>query len=464
MKKLLILLAALFFLSGCSSALNNAENYYKQGNYLQSVETIADFLDNQNKDFSNPDAQKMFVIIDNVVKSYEQQINTAAFRDYDSRISAYDGLLFMRKRLDNRPYDSYIRFFTAKYSINQLNQTLAKLYYDKGTAISGVDKYSYKAKAEAFEKGMTHFSYKDTERLFSVNDKKYRTMFAEDYFNSAQNYVKNKRYQDAAEQFTNAVDIYAKYGDYKNSKALAARYDQMYRKAETDRLYNEATSLSQSAKSHADYRQAAKLFYNSYLVYQHYGQSNNAKALYEKYAEAGQIKLYIDADSHFVRLIKDKLKAEHITFVNTASAANVTMRIHQDFSFYQDKDRLTEKSLSERIKERTEQRKAADGSMENHDVYKTYDFISHTVESRNRARLKLELVTTGDLFYKATYSVEKSSELLVVNYTGNVPAGYKNHSKGQLLSERKMRDKLLDDVWVDLVRDINKIAKELETA
>ena len=292
-----------------------------------------------------------------------------------------------RTLLDKKSYDKQISFFTGKYTVDELGKNVAEQYYIKGDNIKAVRTDDYLSKAEAYEAGLTYYSYKDIKQKAEDYRFKYSELKAGEYYNSgvsdekngryrsaeenflaAYNIYKNygsykdsqKRYQlnnekadraeaeklykkaksqeaaknycDAAETFAEADDAYEKHGNYKDSSELSEKNDKLCRQEAADKYYQEARSKEYSARTKREYRDIAQIYNSAYSAYQKYGEYKDSYRKYQDLEEKGKVKVYIAGNMD--NIVKDSLKSDFIVLTNSYSSADVRIRIVVDDNGY----------------------------------------------------------------------------------------------------------------------------------
>lgn len=452
MYRLSFFILTILLLSGC--AIQQAENAYKSGNYQETVSIIADYLDKKGALPNESDSESMFSMMNNIVISYENKIATASDGDYGTKISAYDHLLSMRKRLNNRFYDDQIRFLTGKYSVEQLNKNIAEQYYLKGKSIKPSGKDSYLAIANAFSSGAEYYDYQDIKQLRDSHYKKYATLNAGDFYQLGLAAIKTQDYASAAKAFFSAEEAYRQYGSYKDSSSLAVKYDKQDRKQASDQHYKDAVALSRTAISKYDYRRVAEKYSEAYKAYAKYGQVNDAQLQMNKYSSKGQVRVYIVADSGLQTKVEKELNYTFIDFTSSAASADVVINLSMDSDYKKEHEKRRTEALSENIVVSHEMVKNDKGELEKKNVYKEYKFNRKELENRNRLNLTARLNVSGAFSYQNSYEEKASSYYTEFSYSGDVPKKYRDYSEGRWKSEDQLYDEAYSDVWRKIKKDI----------
>lgn len=322
---------------------------------------------------------------DTIIKYYEKNIAEAP--TIDSKIKYMSEFWEIRTLLDKKSYDKQISFFTGKYTVDELGKNVAEQYYIKGDNIKAVRTDDYLSKAEAYEAGLTYYSYKDIKQKAEDYRFKYSELKAGEYYNSGvsdektdvtevpkrifllhiisikimeatrtrksvtslttrkqtgqkpkscirkQNHRKQQKINcDAAETFAEADDAYEKHGNYKDSSELGEKNDKLCRQEAADKYYQEARSKEYSARTKREYRDIAQIYNSAYTAYQRYGEYKDSYRKYQDLEEKGKVKVYIAGDMD--NIVKDSLKSDFIVLTNSYSSADVRIRIVVDDNGY----------------------------------------------------------------------------------------------------------------------------------
>lgn len=382
-RKILLFAVLLFVFVGCD--LKKAEEAYEKGDYVTAVKYSAKYLDGKKTFPNNKESKQILEKFDTIIKYYEKNIAEAP--TIDSKIKYMSEFWEIRTLLDKKSYDKQISFFTGKYTVDELGKNVAEQYYIKGDNIKAVRTDDYLSKAEAYEAGLTYYSYKDIKQKAEDYRFKYSELKAGEYYNSgvsdekngryrsaeenflaAYNIYKNygsykdsqKRYQlnnekadraeaeklykkaksqeaaknycDAAETFAEADDAYEKHGNYKDSSELSEKNDKLCRQEAADKYYQEARSKEYSARTKREYRDIAQIYNSAYSAYQKYGEYKDSYRKYQDLEEKGKVKVYIAGNMD--NIVKDSLKSDFIVLTNSYSSADVRIRIVVDDNGY----------------------------------------------------------------------------------------------------------------------------------
>lgn len=279
--KLLTIMLSLLFISACSSFNANykAKQLHDKGDYFASTITLIDYLKKNADDVPSKD---MVNLINSNILKIQNQLNNTATTDYDTKIKHYLDLRAITLAVENANLTHKpVNLTVTPLSLTDIN--LAELYYLKGNAISPTRNEDYLAKAQLYQQGLQYYKYKDMQKLMEQNQFTYYSNLAEENYQMALLDIQIKNYQRACEYLEKTIDNYQNYGDYKDSKQLFAKYDPIWRKEKASQLYNQATALTNKANSTADYKNIRDYYEQAYLVYSRYGKFKDSEALADKY-------------------------------------------------------------------------------------------------------------------------------------------------------------------------------------
>ncbi|RKS85181.1 hypothetical protein DES39_1690 [Orbus hercynius] len=437
--RLLLLALSIFILVGCASP-RTAQDAYKEGQYVESIELAA--LSVEEKGESKLDAadlEEFRTLVGNVMAHYENQLLTANRTDYASRINSYEALLQIKNRLSNRFYSQQVYFFNNKYDIKQLRQVIAEEYYVYGNSIDAKDGDSYRLKTNLYRKGLEQYNYKDIEALYNKTNKKYMQVAAKEYYDKGTILAESGLYQYAAESFASASEVYKPLGKYKNSDELFVVYDKKYRAIEAGKLYQQAEAIRKSATTHAEYREIAQLYHDAGEIYQPYGDYKGSAKLFEQYQQKGQLRIYFPP-SKYSQLIQANLKDDYIKFVTNPSTADLVINIKEQSRYRELPPDISKKAMSENLVEKTINETNADGVTQSKDVYKTYYYNLQTTVLENTFELTTDIDVSGIYRYKDSDQIRKSSSMTKYAYSGQVPNNYRDHNSGSYVSQNKLAE------------------------
>lgn len=441
--KALFLMLFILLLTAC--AARTAEDAYKEGKYLESIELAASYVEDKGETKLDADDLASFQkIVSNVMAHYENQLLTAERTDYASRISSYEALLQMKNRLSNRFYSQQVYFFNNKYEIKQLRQLIAEEYYLYGNSINATDADSYYLKANLYRQGMEQYKYKDIEALYNKTYTKYMQVAAKEYYEQGQQLAKTQLYKEAAEAFSQAVEVYKPLGKYKDSEQLFVVYDKKYRLNEAQNFYQQAEEIKKLATTHFEYRQMAELYNDAATIYQPYGDYKGSAALARQYQQKGILKIYYPP-TQYSQLIKNRLNADYIQFVSNQAMADIVIDITSSDKYNEYSEKPIMRAMSENILENTIKVPNAEGVVESKDIYKTYYYNQETTTFVNIFELNTRIDVSGLYTYSDKDYIKKSSNITKYVYSGDVPKKYNNHTVGSYLSKSKLASKAQDE-------------------
>lgn len=440
MKKLLVIFFA-FLLIACA---RTAEDAYKEGKYMESIDLITQHIEGKGQSqVSKDDLDRFRQIVSNVSAHYEDNLLKADLTDYQKRIESYESLLNMRNKFNNQFYSQQVDFFNNKYSINELRQLIAKEYYLYGNSINATDGDSYLVKATLYRKGMEQYKYKDIDALYKKTNTKYMQVAANEYYQKGKELAEVESYKDAADYFSKAAAVYKPLGKYKDSENLSNLYNKKYRSSEAQEYYDEAKSIGEYAKTRREYRKMAALYEHAESVYGTYGSYRDASSLASKYKQKGMIKIYVP-QSEYKSMIEKEVNADYVTFVSSQSASDIMIQVTNREKYEEEPQHSNTQAMSENIVDKTITTTNDQGVAETKDTYKTYYFNLKTTENSNSLVLMTSIKVTGIYNYANSFETKKESEVIQYEYSGNVPAKYKNYSSGKYLSQRKLSKKALE--------------------
>ena len=456
-----IILASIFIflLVGCSG--RTAEDAYKEGKYLESIALITHEMDEKGAaKVDRSDLTRFQDLVNNVMNHYENQLLSVPAHDYANRIASYEALLTMKTRLSGQFYSQQVDFFNHKYDATQLKKELAQAYYLYGNSIEGSDSESYYRRAELYRKGLAYYKYQDIEARYNNAHNSYINIAAREYYDQGKQLAQLNEHKKAAEAFANAITVYKPFGQYKDSEALFVLYDKKYRTDEASALYAKASQLASIAATHSEYRQIASIYHDVVTIYQPYGNYKDATVLAQQYAEKGQVKVYFDS-LNYSALIQNTLRSNCVVFVNNPVNANVRISITQNKRYENPKEQRSIQAMSENILQKTINEIDENGATQSKDIYKSYYFNLETITSTNSIALTSRINISGEYQYSKTLHVDKYSSIKQIIYSGDVPAKYSNSSNGQLLSRNKLTQKAESEMESEIKSELNNIADML---
>ncbi|OCG68135.1 hypothetical protein A9G39_03470 [Gilliamella sp. Imp1-6] len=107
--RIIIAVFFMFLLAACHT--RTAEEAYKEGKYLESINLLADSLEDKGTaKLGQKDVQRLQNIVNSVMQHYETTLSNTNNQDYAKRIECYQNLLAMKLRLSDRFYSQEISF------------------------------------------------------------------------------------------------------------------------------------------------------------------------------------------------------------------------------------------------------------------------------------------------------------------------------------------------------------------
>lgn len=345
MKKLagFIIAIGILLTASCSSFTTNykANKLHEQGDYVESSITIIDYLKN-NPDYTPP--KKMINLINNNVSLIQKQINNLATTAYDPKIKHYKELRTITLAIDNANLSPKPLLTNPPLSL--IDITLAELYYLKGNAITPNQTQDYLTKAQIYKEGLQFYNYKDMQQLMEQNQYTYSSNLAEEHYQQAVLNIQIKSYQRASEFLEKAIIAYQDYGDYKDSKALFAKYDPIWRKQRANELYNLASSLISNNNSTTQYKQIYDYYQQAYEVYGRYGDFKDSQQLAEKYQHEWRKSL---ADDYYQEAESYRRQHTKRAYRKAAEYYQLAYDTYSRYGSYQNSAALASQMLQESI-------------------------------------------------------------------------------------------------------------------
>ncbi|QIQ22068.1 hypothetical protein [Zophobihabitans entericus] len=453
-----LFIASLFILllSSCSMA-RTAEDAFKEGRYLESVELIAQYMEETGQSkLTGDDIIRFQTIIQGAMSHYENDLLAADRTDYARRIDDYKALLTMKNRIGSKFYSQQVYFFNNKYEVLQLRQLIAEEYYLYGKSLKPQTSKEYYQQASIYKSGLEQYKYKDIETLYNASNKKYMELAASEFYTLGQQFAKDGSYKEASEQFKKASDVYKPLGKYKDSQTLYVEYDRKYRTAEAKGFYQQAQALAKTARTHKQYREVADLYKQAIDIYKPYGQYLDATTLQKQYADKGIVKIFVES-SYYTTLVRTKLVATYVKFVDSSAAADVIVKADATESYKQTPPRTSVNAMSENVVEKVMTLTNPDGSQYKQNVYKTYYFNQRITESQNQYTVKTTVRAYGAISYSNSNTVTRSSKQTEYKYEGDVPTNYRNSTSGELLTRSKLSNLALEEAKNTVYSDLNTI-------
>lgn len=450
-----VIFCCIIFLTACSMKMT-AERAYKKGKYLESINIMAKYVEEKGEKKLKPDDLASFrQLVANVMTHYENNLLTADRSDHKSRINSYIALLNMKSRLSNRFFSQQLSFFNNKYESMTLKKNIAEEYYLWGKEITCQTSSCYAMRAENFKNGLEYYNYKDIEKLYQQANTKYMQIAAKEYYDLGKQYAETDSFKLAADNFAKASQVYKPLGKYKDSDQLFTTYDKEYRTQEARAHYEQAQSILTYANTRYHYRQIAQLFNYAAEIYLPYGDYLGAATFAQQYYEMGIIRIYIDPE--YRNLAAKTFTNNYYQFVNSPWQADIAININIQ-NYYKDTSLQPHiSSMSENIIEKTIDVTNADGTTGKKDIYKTYHFNLETYNYSNEMRFSAHINVNGLFYYNDSEDFITRSDKTKYVYTGDVPAKYRNYSKGKFISRERLYDDGLEQSMDYIKEKLNNI-------
>ncbi|TCM63283.1 hypothetical protein EC844_1214 [Acinetobacter calcoaceticus] len=440
-------------LSACT--LKKATQNYQQGDYIASIKTITDRL-NQKQDYPRSALKKSW--LDTVHLSIHK-IESLPAMSLEQKIERLEKIHQARLLVGSGFYANAFETFNQRYPMVQLKLDIAKLYYEKGNRVQLITTESYREKAEAYQTGLEFAQYADMLDLAIKYRKAYSTRLAEDFYREAQLDVKNKDYKNASQNFSKAVDAYRAYGKYKDAQALFVKYDQLWRADAAAQFMSQAASKEKSAKLKGDFRTVAKLYSEAVAVYQPYGAYKNAASLAATAKNKGMIHIAYTLDQErgedqcgsayhqrlserFKTKIQDRFKSYPFT-LSTSGASDV--HIYIDYQTYYKAGKLEERNQVQSIVDQQG---------------KEFKFNQRNEYRLNQYEIQIEIESKDGVRLRKRISKDAQAELDKTFYSGLVPEGYKNKTIGALKEQQELCLGVISEVEREVETVLDQIAQQ----
>ncbi|WP_179854723.1 hypothetical protein [Gilliamella sp. wkB171] len=454
MMRLTIAIFLIFLLTACHT--RTADDAYKEGKYLESISLLTTSIEEKGESkFDKDSAEKLRTLVSNITAHYETSLANTAATDYQTRIDIYQSLLKMKMMLRDRFYSQTVSFFNDKYNIEQLEQTIAKQYYDYGNSITGTDSQSYLQKATLYQKGLEHYNYKNIQTLYQNANTKYMQVAAKEFYDFGKKMAQDGQYKNAAEAFSNASQVYQPLGKYKDSDKLFTYYDKKYRTQEAENFYRQGEELMKTANRHATYRQAAEYYSSAASIYRPYGAFRDASYKAQQCAQRGVVTVNYRG-TIFDSEVRSALNSNYISFYG--SNPDVIINITQKEDFSDSGETVNNESKSETIVEKMVDVTDDKGNTVKKPIYKEQKFNLKTITHSNRLRVTTYINVSGAFSYSQQFDVEQSSSKIDYIYSGDVPHNYHNQTKGTLETKSSLANKIQDQQRSQLKSYLSQIA------
>nr|WP_174507045.1 hypothetical protein [Acinetobacter sp. Marseille-Q1620] len=450
LKKAIFSLFLISILSACT--LKKAVRSYENGDYISSIRIVTDRLD-EKRDYPRNSLKKSWL---NTVYLSLNKIENLPDNSLEQKIQRYEEIYQARNLVGTGFYSNNFTAFNQRYPMPQLKFDIAKLYYEKGNNIKTIVTDNYREKAEAYQNGLKYANYLDMASLAAKYQKEYSSRLASDYYQSALTAVKMKNYKDASENFQKASNAFSNYGSFKDSQQQFVKYDKLWRSEEAEQFFSQAISKDRSATRKADFREAAKLYNDSYEIYLPYGIYKNSVSLRAISKRKGTVNIgysinqdrgddscgssYSDSLSKRIkRTIEDRFKSYPFELSPIRSA---DIQLYFDYRTRFQRGNLEQSNQVQSIVD---------------PQGKTVKFNQHNESRRNQYEITMNIEAMGDVQMRKRISKETSSEENKVFYSGAVPQGYRDKTQGSL---KNQSDSCLE-IISDLEREIDYVLDDI---
>ncbi|WP_334324907.1 hypothetical protein [Gilliamella apicola] len=459
--RIVITIFVIFFLTACHT--RTSEEAYKEGKYLESISLLTNNIEEKGlKKYDKDKAEKLRTLVTNVMEHYETNLANTSDTDYKKRIDIYQNLLKMKMMLRDRFYSSTVDFFNNKYDSEQLEQTIAKQYYDYANSITGTDSISYKNKANLYQRGLERYNYKDIEKRYQNANTKYMQVAAKEYYDLGKKFAQEKNYKEAATAFSNASQVYQPLGKYRDSDKRAIENDKKYCTQQAEAAYQQAQQLSQNARKRHEFREVADYFNKAVKVYQPYGKYRDAKALAETYQKKGIVKVYYNSSpSQFTNEIREYIGSYYIEFTNYLSEADIDIRIDYDIDFNDLGKSANYETKTEQVFDKYVEVPDKKGRITKLKSYKDQRYTIETETHSNQLTLTTNIMVNGMYSYIKSFKVKETSAKYKYIYSGDVPSKYRNYSEGSLKSQDELYKQAQQEQLTELRSRLKDIANDL---
>lgn len=450
LQQCLCLVTLTAILSACQTTADLAMQAYERQDYVTSVIHYAQYAQQRGDNMTEKKRLTFQSVVNHSVSHHETLLAEASRTDYPSRIIQLTALKTMRANLYAPIHQQLLPELMQRLSVAALTESLANDYYLLGKSITGSQRNDYKRRAEAYQNALKQMNpYKDSQALFSSNDKTYKGLLAEDLYQEGLALAKAKDHKAAASRLGRIAAIYAPYGDYKNTLALLKQYETIWRTAEYKTLMQQADTAVAKINSKRAARDVAAIYQSAVTVLSSYGDSKRAEQQASKYRQQGLVRVYVDDDSKplmytnaasqanyalshavlqpFMRLTKDRKEAD------------VEVKIRLKERYERDGDAVDRSPQTLQIRDGNKTTTHADGSTTTEPNYLTKRFTKVTVSAENRYMVTIETTMSGLYEKKISDTVTATSEKKIVSHEGDVPSG-KAYDEQQVRSMKSKDD------------------------
>lgn len=446
------------------------EDKFKTGDYIGGVKILANNfnaksqkLTQQNKPWKDRDILYLQATVAELTVMAQKNIQQAEPTDYEKQIKNYQLLLTLKSELGDESYSPYIEKYLSLYTINGIKESLAKQFYQQANAIVPAYSNDYLRKAKLYRQGYEYFNYQDILKHAEDNQKMYYKNAAQEFYAEAHAGVRERNYKQAAANFRNAHEVYLPLGNYKDSAKQADIYEKKWRTIEAENQYQQAQAIVHCASRLNEYRNAAALYRGASEVYSPYGNTyKNSTKLAALYARKGQVQIFIRGNRYLADNIRTAMQKNYVSFVDTASAANLVIDVSMNFGHFQQyKENIRTRNFHENLRVGSKQVADENSNMVNQAVYEDFYFKQYSVKTVNEAEMMAEVHTSGLYALNRNYRAKTTSSQTYYWYDGHVPKKYTAYTEGKLLGREEQFNQTRHNLWSQMSGDFYEISKML---
>lgn len=463
-------------LGACQTMADQAMQSFEQGDYVRSVAEYAAYATDRGDQMSDKKRQEFQRIVHQSVSHYEAKLDQAAAQDHSTRINQLLALKNMRLSLYAPIHRQLVPEVIQRLDLDGLTQSVADQYYQLGRSISGTQREDYLRRAEAYQNALAQVNpYKDSQTLFTSNDKTYKGLLAEELYQAGLNLAKHQDYRGAAASLGQIEAIYAPYGHYKNTAALFKQYESIWRTAEYKVLLQQAERAAGHIHNKRSARDAAALYQRAANTLSSYGDGQMARQKAKQYQQQGLIQVFVDDDgkplmhtsstSSASAALDSSTLTPFLRVTKDRKAADIVVTIRLKETYERDGDDTDGVSQTKQIRDGNKTTTHPNGAVTTEPNYVTKRFTQVTTRAENRYITTVTLSFSGLYQSKVSHDFSASSEKKVVSYEGDVPSG-KAYDKKQV-SSMKSKEELAKESRKKAAQDLRSrllnIASKFDT-
>ena len=427
-------LTVLTLLSACQTTADLAMQAFERRDYVDSVTQYAQYATQRGNTMMEKKRLEFQTVVNHSATHYEDLLAQTAATDYANRIIQLRALKTIRASLYSPIHQQLVPEVMQRLSLDTLSTRLADEYYQLGQSITGQQREDHQRRAEAYQQALQQVNpYKDSQALFTRNDKTYKGLLAEDLYQEGLAFAKGKDHKAAASRFGQIASIYAPYGDYKNTAALLKQHETLWRTAEYTTLVQQADAAALLINTKRSARTVAAQYQKAVATLSTYGDSKAAQQKASQYQQQGMIRVFIDDDGKPLMrssststadaaLSQAPLKA-HMRLTKNRKEADIVVTIRLKEHYERDGDSVDRSPQTLHVRDGNKTTTHADGSSTSEPNYRTQRFTKITVSAENRYTLTMTTTVTGLSQTKHSDEVTVTSTKKVMHYEGDVPSG-----------------------------------------